>query len=895
MALPLRSRLGSLSRRRPLVLLVLLLAVLAGADHRTGSAEASLDDAPQVLDDRLQLTLFAADPDIVTPIGLAIDDQNRLYVLESHTHLPPSDYAGPDGDRIKVFTDTDGDGAPDDVRVFAEGFEDGMNLAFSPSGVLYLITSREVWALYDRDGDGTSEAREKVAGLTAPSDVYDHAGLLGITFGPDGWMYLARGNVGGKAWRLAGSDGSAVEGYGDGGNIMRARPDGSDVQEVATGFWNPFDLKVDVRGRLLAADNDPDSRGPNRLVHVIEGGDYGYKALYGGSGIHPYLAWNGELPGTLPYAAGLGEAPSGLLEANRAALPDDYAGDVLCTIWEERAIVRVHLEPDGVSLKGTVEPLIQGGPAFRPVALAADRNGTIYFTDWMMREYPNHGHGRIWRLQAKPGVETVPPRAPFADPKPDSAGAPLQAIYNASGEPDVERLRAALRSDDPFLRSAAVTVLARPAFQKPALEATRDADADVRLGALLALERAALNNAEPVARRLLADPDVRVRQAALVWIGRAHLTKLRPDLEMALTTGTPTPDLFETYLATVRHLDPQFVAAYEARAEEASKNLERSLPPGFVDGLVADAALPPDVRAMAVAYLEQPADHLGLLLDLVQKSQDLTLRLEAVRSLGGVTNPSAGAALLAVARNPDQPATLRAEALLALTNQPDVRPEAVLNLLGDEAAAVQEEAARYLRQVPLSDSTRAALAERYAALAEADNSALREQLAFLLAGAGLGVEAPSRPASPEAWQEALAQGGDPEAGRRVFFSRHATCAACHAIQKRGSDLGPDLTYVGRSKGRSQIVQSILHPSEAISPEWQGWYVKTADGQTHTGRQIDVGGGGSAELYTSGQGFVTYTDVQEYGPVATSLMPAGLEAQLTTTEFRDLVAFLAQDE
>jgi hypothetical protein len=62
---------------------------------------------------------------------------------------------------------------------------------------------------------------------------------------------------------------------------MRCRPDGCGLQEFATGFWNPFDLKFDAHGRLLAADNDPDSPGPNRLVHVIQGGDYGYKSLYG--------------------------------------------------------------------------------------------------------------------------------------------------------------------------------------------------------------------------------------------------------------------------------------------------------------------------------------------------------------------------------------------------------------------------------------------------------------------------------------------------------------------------------------------------------------------------------------------------------------------------------------
>ncbi len=83
---------------------------------------------------------------------------------------------------------------------------------------------------------------------------------------------------------MIGSDGSFVEGYGDGGNIIRCRLDGSQVEIYATGFWNPFDLTLSSSGRLIAIDNDPDSRGPNRLVDVVPGADFGYQSLYGGSG-----------------------------------------------------------------------------------------------------------------------------------------------------------------------------------------------------------------------------------------------------------------------------------------------------------------------------------------------------------------------------------------------------------------------------------------------------------------------------------------------------------------------------------------------------------------------------------------------------------------------------------
>lgn len=404
------------------------------------ASEEEAPDHPEITDHRLDLTLFASDPDIVTPIGIAVDDEDRLFVLESHTHLRPKDYEGPDGDRIKVFTDPDRDGTPDSVSTFADGLDDGMNIAFSPEGRLYLVSSRVVWALYDRDDDGVSENREKVLEMVQPDYVYDHAGLMGIAFSHNGWIYVSRGNVGGGNWKMVGSDGSSVGGYGDGGNVMRARPDGSELEEVATGFWNPFDVQFDSKGRLLAPDNDPDSRGPNRLVHVIKGGDYGYELLYGGSGIHPYLAWNGELPGTLPYAVPLGEAPSGMVMADYAGLPADYRGDALCTIWEETNIARVDLSPKGTSVTGTSEVLIRGGQQFRPVAMASDSDGNIYITDWVIRQYPVHKRGRIWRLSTKEGVETLEPRDEYAAPKPNPKGDVLDEIYASDEANDFPRL-----------------------------------------------------------------------------------------------------------------------------------------------------------------------------------------------------------------------------------------------------------------------------------------------------------------------------------------------------------------------------------------------------------------------------------------------------------------------
>ena len=269
-----------------------------------------------VHDDRLQVSLMVEAPDLRTPIGIAVDQKDRIYVGESHTYLPPSDYDGPKTDRIVLILDLDRNGEPDQISTAFEGLQEIMNLAVSPNGLLYVVCASEIVALLDHNGDGVFDTKQTIVTLDTQYR-HPHYRLTGITFGPDGWLYFSRGNLGGYAHTVRGSDGSAVSGYGDGGSILRCLPGGTQLEVVATGFWNVFGLDHDGEGRLLAVDNDPEARGPNRLLHIVNGGDYGYKTLHGKGGHHPLLSWNGELPGTLPMVSATREAPAGLLADDR--------------------------------------------------------------------------------------------------------------------------------------------------------------------------------------------------------------------------------------------------------------------------------------------------------------------------------------------------------------------------------------------------------------------------------------------------------------------------------------------------------------------------------------------------------------------------------------------------
>lgn len=374
-------------------------------------------DPPRVVDERLTLELFAAEPQITTPNGIAVDDAGRVLVVENNTHFRPKEYPRAEHDRILRLADTNGDGKADEIIEFYTGLKDTMNLARHPSGGLFVATRREVFRLDDLDGDGKAEKRTDLIRLQTDGN-YPHNGLSGFAFGPFGELVFGFGENLGASYKLTGTDGKSLSGGGEGGNVYSCSLDGKNLRQVATGFWNPFHVGYDAFGRLFCVDNDPDSRPPCRLLHIVEGGDYGFKFRNGRKGVHPFTAWNGELPGTLPMVAGTGEAPCAVMAYESDNLPAEYRGDLLVTSWGDHRLERYTLKPRGASFSAEMKPVVTGDANFRPVGLALAPDGSLYFTDWVDKSYPVHNKGRIWRLKAK---NPAPRVKPTGDPMQDIA------------------------------------------------------------------------------------------------------------------------------------------------------------------------------------------------------------------------------------------------------------------------------------------------------------------------------------------------------------------------------------------------------------------------------------------------------------------------------------------
>ena len=847
-----------------------------------GSLLAADPVPPQVLVPGLEIALFSAEPDIVTPVGIAVDGKGRVFVVENHTHRAKPDYPGPKSDRVKIYEDTNGDGRADKISIFAEGLTSALNLAFDPDGVLHLVHRNGVLRLEDNNHDGVCDKEVPLLTLDT-TESYPHNGLSSISFTADGWIYIGSGENFGQPYTARGADGTEFKYTPGGANVFRMRRDGSKLEQYATGMWNAFVLTTDGAGRIFVCDNDPDSRPPCRFLNIAKGADFGYNFKYGRSGLHPFICWNGELPGTLPMMAGTGEAPTGILDARLAKLGPQRGTGFLITEWGDSTLSWFTLKPRGASFTADREVVIRGETNFRPAGLAAAPDGSVYLTDWADREYSVHQKGRIWRIKA-----TEPDKTPADRPSPALTDAEKRRdrLADATDAAAWPELKTALTDPDPFIISAALTALKQPIFQSNLLVDAVNADAKIRLGCLLALRRADYPDAAPLLRNALADSDAAVRRLAMIWAAELRLEEMRPLVEKALEAGGPASAISQNDFALwLAAMDLIARDAPPTAATAASSNDD------LLQKLLADCATSPGIKAAVIPMLTNfKAPAMIRTLMALAGSGELKVRQEAVRSLAFVSVKAVTPTLQKIALDPAESASLRMDAISAMAKRetPEVLP--LLPLLRDETSDIASETVRALRTHAADPSVKSALEAAAGFFTSAPDS--RDQLALAL-GTPL---ASLRPTEDAAWTAALMDRSAPasvERGRHVFFSATAMCSSCHVAEGRGVIVGPDLGNIARSSDRAKLIQSILEPSREIGPLYGTKVVSMKDGSVISGVQAIQDGGGNLNLLQPGGVVVPAPrdQIVKVDETPVSLMPEGLELGMTVQDFRDLLAYL----
>ncbi len=70
-----------------------------------------------------EVTVFAAEPDVINPIAFSVDERGRLWVVECFEYPSRTPKGKKPRDRIKILEDTKGTGKADKVTTWAAGNE----------------------------------------------------------------------------------------------------------------------------------------------------------------------------------------------------------------------------------------------------------------------------------------------------------------------------------------------------------------------------------------------------------------------------------------------------------------------------------------------------------------------------------------------------------------------------------------------------------------------------------------------------------------------------------------------------------------------------------------------------------------------------------------------------
>ena len=181
----------------------------------------------------------------------------------------------PEGDRILILEDTDGDGRADKSTVFYQGRDIDSAMGICVLGNRVIVScSPNIFVFTDTDGDGKADKKEVLFTQNGNPAARPHGPQVRLRPRRAAVLELRqRGALGSRSRRqdvVKDIFGRPVVDEGQpfyGGMAFRCEPDGSKFEVLAHNFRNNYELAVDSFGGLWQSDNDDDgNRGrPHQL------------------------------------------------------------------------------------------------------------------------------------------------------------------------------------------------------------------------------------------------------------------------------------------------------------------------------------------------------------------------------------------------------------------------------------------------------------------------------------------------------------------------------------------------------------------------------------------------------------------------------------------------------
>jgi len=501
---------------------------VAGPEREPANALAGLDAGSG-----LKVQLFAAEPLLLSPSNLEVDHKGRVWVCEVVNYRGRNG-TRPEGDRILVLEDTDGDGKADKQTVFHQGrdIDSALGVCVLPgldgkTTKVIVSCAPNVFIFTDENGDLKSDKKELLF-TKVGNPQHDHS-THAFVFGPDGRLYWNYGNTGKGVSDKDGNPitdraGNVVSDKGQPyrqGMAFRCNPDGSGFEVLGHNFRNNYEVAVDSFGTLWQSDNDDDGNRSVRINYVMEFGNYGYVDELSGAGWKagwdaankkakiseddkPRFHWHMDDPGVVPtlLVTGAG-SPTGITVYEGDLLPAPFRGQVIHCDAGPNVVRAYPVKSAGAGYTASIAPVLTGtrDKWFRPADVCVAPDGSLIVADWYDPGVGGHAmgdlsRGRLFRV-------TVPGTEKYTAPKLDwstPAGAVTAlksanltarylgytALKNNGAKAEAELVKL-FKSDNARHRARALWLLAQLPNGKAHLAAAlKDQDADLRITALRA-------------------------------------------------------------------------------------------------------------------------------------------------------------------------------------------------------------------------------------------------------------------------------------------------------------------------------------------------------------------------------------------------------------------------
>ena len=833
----------------------------------------------------LEVKLWAKSPLFFNPTNMDIDYKGRIWVAEGRNYRGKR--TQPNGDRIMVIEDKDGDGVAESSHVFVQekSFISPLGIAIVDNKVIVsqppdLIVFTDV----DRNARFDENIDKREVLLTGFSGAnHDHS-LHSVTVGPNGQYYFNHGNKGAQVtdkegWQLnagsfysmqniSGKPSSDGQVY-NGGVALRVNPDGTGMRPIGHNFRNSYEQAVSSLGDVFQNDNDDPPA--SRTAWLMEYGNMGFTSKNGlrrwGSDKMPgqttqIAEWRQEDPGVVPagdvYGGG---SPTGIAFYENGIMEDRFKGYVISCEPARNVLFGYHPKPDGAGIAlpqrdifltsnpeknfagadfaraGKINGLIN---LFRPSDVCIGPDGAIYIADWFDARVGGHGTrdmgqtGAIYRIAPKATKLSIPrfnlntiagQIEALQNPSPNVRELGRSRLEKA-GKKAIPAVQKLLSHSNEFIQGRAIWLLAKLGEEGLRIVESQlnHEDPRIRICAFRALRHENHRLLEH-ASRLAKDSSPLVRREVALAMRYIPFEKAR-DILIEIARGYDGKDRYYVEAFGIGCTDKEEKFYSVLKKNMGTKNYEPKYA-GLVWRLHTVSSIP-EIKSWA---LDENLD------EKISRSMLFALSL--------IEAPQAAEAMVGIAKNGKNETSSLAKAFIEKRDQGIWNKYKVKNSLSGKSPG----ATAYVDRI---------------------------------APTSFGPETKL----PKA-EQILALTGDPNNGKQQI----GRCYICHKVGSVGVEFGPALAGWGSGQNRETILKAITTPSADLAHGYEGTELLVKGDKRIQGFIQSEGDPLVIRVFGGEDLVIAKSDIKSRKKMNSSLMAPANRLGLDAQQLRDVVEYL----